>query len=42
MAVLRRLKKMELLKMEEKELEYFKNILTAWLEELRHSSAFLP
>lgn len=27
-----------LLKMEEKELEYFKDILTSWLEELRHSA----
>jgi DnaK suppressor protein len=29
---------MGLLKMEEKELGYFKDILTAWLEELRHSA----
>jgi RNA polymerase-binding transcription factor DksA len=30
---------MGLLKMEENELEYFKNLLTAWLEELRHSAS---
>ena len=29
---------MGFLKMQEKELEYFKDLLTAWLEELRHSA----
>jgi hypothetical protein len=37
-AIIKHLKQIGSLKMEETELQYFKELLTAWLEELQHSA----